>query len=204
MIQTSKNKTWFDEAGVGVPYSRITSIERLKERRAASMLRQAKRVNKQLCDLKETIEKYSDEVFDAVMEENDIKVNRKGNFTFYNFDRSIKVETSVHSMIEFDDLTIQAAQTKFMEFVDKSVETKNQFVKELIFDAFQNTKGKLDVKKILTLIKYRSKIDNKLFHEATDLIEKAIRRPNKKTYFKIWERQKNGQYKAIELNFSAL
>ena len=204
MIQTSNDKTWKDEAGVGVPYSRTTAIERLKERRAAYMLKQAKRVNKQLCDLKETIEKYSDEILEAVMEENNIKVNRKGNFTFFNFDRSIKIEVSVHSMIAFDDLTIQAAQAKFMEFVDRNVETNNQFVKELIFDAFQNTKGKLDVKKILTLVKYRSKIDNKLFHEATGLIEKAIRRPSKKTYFKIWERQENGQYKAIELNFSAL
>src|SRR5690606_39592899 len=39
----------------------------------------------------------------------------KGNATFYNFDRSIKVEVSVDAPVKFDEMTIELAKAKLDE-----------------------------------------------------------------------------------------
>ena len=70
--------------------------------------------------------------------------------------------------------------------------------------AFETSRGKLDTKKVLSLKRHASRIKDKRYHEAMDLIDKAIRKPESKTYFRVWEKDENGQYKSVDLNFSSI
>ena len=54
----------------------------------------------------------------------------------------------------------------------------------------------------MSLLKYRSKIDNPLFQEALKLLEQSIRHPDSKRYFQIYVRNSEGAYDNIDLNFS--
>lgn len=201
----SSDSEWIDESGAHIPYSRVTKAERLHERSAQRILKSALVVNKKLIEFKDMIRELSQEAFDAFMEEKTTNRVTKGNFTWYNFDRSIKIEVSVNEPIQFDDLTIAAAKEKFDQFLDENVQSKNEFVKQMINDAFETQRaGKLDVKQVMGLTRYQNKINDPLFTEAVSLIGEAIRRPKSKTYFRVWLKDETGEYQNVELNLSSI
>ena len=204
MIQKVKDKSWTDETGTTVPVEYITPGLRLKERNAAILVRDAKAVNRKLQEFKDLMERLCGDVYKKAMEDYKAKTDGKGNFTWFNFDRSIRIEVSISERIDFDDLAIKASKEKLDAFLDESLDSKIEFLKNLVTDAFSTSRGKIDAKKVMQLMKYRTKISHPLFQEAINILSDGIRKPGSKTYFRIWERDEDGSYKLIELNFSAL
>ena len=204
MNQKVKDKAWRDESGKDVPVEYITPGMRLKERNAASLLLEAKNINKKLQEYKLRMEKLCGDVYRKAMEEYKAKTDGKGNFTWFNFDRSIKIEVSINERIDFDDLAIKASKEKLDAFLSENIDSKIEFVKDLVTDAFSTSRGKIDSKKVMQLMKYRSKIHHPLFQEAINILSEGIRKPGSKTYFRISERADDGSYQLVELNFSAL
>jgi hypothetical protein len=199
------DKLWKDEAGMEIPVTRVRASEKLKERMSSSLLKKATTIRELLVELKELANSATNDVNSAILKENGIaKKDSKGNFTWYNFDRSIKIEVSVNERIEFDETLIALCKSKLDEFIDANLNGVDAFVKSLINDAFQNTKGKLDSKKVMSLLKHRSKIKDQRYQDAMEFLEKSIRRPDSKTYFRIWEKNAEGEYKNIDLNFSSI
>lgn len=195
---------WRDESGVAIPYSRTTKTERLMERSTGRIIKEARAAHTRLASLKALIAKLTAEAYASFMAEKDVKPG-KGNFTMYNFDRSIKVEVNVNEPIVFDDMGIAAAKEKFDEFLQTNVSATSDFIKQMILEAFETTRGrKLDTKRVMNLVRYRNKVNNAVFSEAVQLIEESIRHPHTKTYYKVYERQENGSYQHIELNFASL
>jgi hypothetical protein len=204
MIQKVKDKKWTDEAGSVVPLDYVSPGNRFKERAAARILKDAKRINKQLKDFKVKMQELCNAVYLKMLEEFKAKAESKGNFTWFNFDRSIKIDVTVNERIDFDDLTIKACKQKLHEFLDQNLSAKQEFVKEMVTDAFSTSRGKLDAKKVMGLLKYRQQIKAPLFQDALNLLEESVRRPDSKVYFRIWERNDAGEYKLIDLNFSSI
>lgn len=201
----STDKTWIDESGTSIPFNRINKVERLHERYSAKIAKVALDVNKRLQAFNQMISELSQEAYDAYMLSKNITKKSKGNYTWFNFNRSIKIEINVNEPIVFDSLIITAAKEKLDVFLDKNVESKNEFVKKMVIDAFETQhNGQLDVKQVLKLTRYEDKIKNKLFSEAIKLIREAIRRPKSKIYRRVWIKDENGQYQNIELNLSSL
>lgn len=205
MIQTPKQTTWIDASGVQVPYSRTTKTERSKESSAAKLLKIAQGVEAQLVEFKAAIQSACETFYKEVLKEHNAdKRERKGNFTWYNFDKSIRVEVNATERIEFKSPEIGLAKEKLDSFIEEGLGTTDAFIKELVNDAFQNTKGSLDPKKVLSLLKHRSKTKAVKFHEALDLIEKSIERNSSKTYYKIAIKGNSGEYEYVKLNFSEI
>ena len=170
MIQKSSDKMWVDESGVTIPYSRTTKTERLMERSTARILKEAQATSTKLAKCKQLIAQLTAEAYASYMAEKEISKDAKppkGNFTMYNFDRSIKVEVNVNEPIVFDDLGIVAAKEKFDEFLEKNVTATNDYIKQMILEAFETTRGrKLDTKRVMNLIRYGSKVNNPIFSQA--------------------------------------
>ncbi len=205
ITQTSKDKNWVDESGMEIPFNRINAVEKLHERHSATILKKALVINQQLADFKVLVQKLCGEAFEAFMASKDVKKETKGNFTWFNFNRSIKIEVNQSTPLKFDDLTITAAKTKLDEFLTNNIESKNDFVKNMVMDAFETQRNnQLDVKKVMGLTRYKSKINDPLFSEAVDLISEAIRRSDTKTYFRIWQKDADGKYQNIDLNLSSI
>jgi hypothetical protein len=206
ITQKSTEKTWLDESGTQVPYSRTTKAERLKERSANSLMRKSLSANKQLKELKELIKTVSEKVLEEVLKEKGVEsLKSKGNYTWYNFNRTVKVEVNINEPISFDDITIAAAKEKFYEFLDKNITSTNEFAKQMILDAFETQRSnKLDAKRVLNLVRYKDSIADPLFTEAVDLINQAVRRPKTKTYYRVWLMNEAGEYDNIDLNLSSL
>lgn len=201
-------KLWTDENGITIPANRITKTEKLREARLEYLAKKAARLNAQLVEFKAEFASAADEIFAAIMAENGItKTTSKGNFLIKNFDGSIKAEVDVNERIEFDDAMILVAKAHFDEFLNIGASAVDEMIRELILDAFSTTRGKLDAKKVTSLVKYRTRIDaNKYpsFHKAIDAIERSISRPSSKRYFRISLRDTEGKYNAIDLNFSSI
>ncbi|MBL7902915.1 MAG: DUF3164 family protein [Bacteroidia bacterium] len=203
MIQTAKQETWVDAAGIAVPYSRVTKSERNKEASASRLIKSAQNINGLMVAFKQDIQKASQDFFAEVLKEHGAdKRERKGNYTWYNFDKSIRVEVNATERVEFKSPEIGLAKEKLESFISDGLSNTDQFIQELVNDAFQNTKGALDPKKVLGLLRYRGKTKSAKFHEALDLIEKSIERNSSKTYYKIAIKRDNGEYEYVKLNFS--
>jgi hypothetical protein len=201
-------KVWTDENGISIPGNRITKTEKLKEAKLEVLAKKAAAINEKLSGFKLEFAAAADEIFNAVMEENGIKKpNSKGNVEFYNFNRTIKAEVDVSEKIVFDDTLIAVAKSHFDEFLSIGANAVDEMIRELILDAFSTSRGKLDAKKVTSLVKYRTRIDaNKYpsFHKAIDAIERSISRPSSRRYFRISLRDNEGKYNAIDLNFSSI
>lgn len=204
MKQEVKEGFWVNEAGDKVPVGYINKSDKLKERHAHTLLVRAKLLNEKLSEFKELSKRLNDEVFTAAMADFKASAATKGNYTWFNFDRSVKIEVSVNERIEFDDLTIKACKEKLDEFLNANVESKHDFVKQLVTDAFATTRGKLDAKKVMSLLRYENKIHDALFQESLSLLKQSIRRPDSRMYYRISERQADGSYQVIDLNFSSI
>lgn len=206
MIQTAKQQTWTDSSGTSVPFNRVTANERKKEVAAARLLKSAFSLAEQLAEFKLQIEKASKEFYEEVLKKHkgDTDKKPKGNYTWYNFDKSVRIEVNATERIEFQEPEIGLAKQKLDAFISDSLGSADAFVHQLVNDAFQNNKGSLDAKKVLGLIKYRSKTKAVKFHEALDLIEKSIDRNSGKIYYKIASKNDKGEYEYIKLNISDL
>ncbi len=203
--QKSSDKTWIDEAGQSIPYSRITKVERLQERHAVKIAKEAITAHKYLKKLYTIITECSNEAYEAYMASKNIDKKPKKNFTWFNFDRSIKIEISISEPIVFDDLTILAAKIKLDEFLNNNISSKIDLVKEMAIDTFKTKRnGKLDPAQVLRLTQYESKVKDPLFSEAVSLIREAIRKPKSKTYKRVWLKNETGKYECIDLNMSSI
>jgi hypothetical protein len=201
-------KTWTDEKGHEIPYSRITKLEKRTQRETKKLLRKAQSINTKLVDFKTEVAIIAEELWISTIQEAGSKTkDSKGNITIYNFDRSIKMEVNVATPIKFDDALIAVAREKFNEFLDVSTANVEDFMKEMIHSAFETSRGQLDTKQVMDLVSLRKRVDRArfpLFHEAIDLIEDSIRRPSSKKYFRIWYKDEANEYQIVDLNFSSI
>ena len=186
-------------------FKHISKIEALKEVSAKRIYQRALTINRQLNEFKAYIIDLCQKIHDDYMEEvgNDTPKNTN-TFSWYNFDSSVKIQVSVNHRIEFDDLGIAASKGKLDTFLDSNLSSEKEFIKELVLDAFSTTRGNLDAKKLMSLLKYKSKIKDPLFSEAINLLEDSIRTPDSKMYFRVYAKNTEGKYEAINLNFSSI
>lgn len=195
---------WTDEGGVTVPFNRLSKSEKLRETLSGQLVKAALKVNHDLIALKTHITDCMNDVTAALIADEKLPKNSKGNYTWYNFDRSIKIEVNVNETLQFDEAMIAAAREYLDKFITENVQGTAEVVRELINKAFQNTKGGLDAKKVMSLFKYRSKIKAANFQRALGLIEQSISRPSSKKYFRVWAKNEEGGYQNIDLNFSSI
>lgn len=203
--QKSSDKVWTDENGTQVQYSRTTKVERLMETSSYKIATKAVSLHKKLADFKQELAQLHQEAYECYLQENNIDAkDRKGNFSWFNFDRSIKVEGTISERIEFDEMAVKASKELLYEFLSDNVQSEDEMIKEMVMSAFETTNGRLDTKRVFSLIRYKSKIKNKKFHHAVGLLENGIRRPDSKIYFRTSLKNADGKYEAIDLNFSSI
>lgn len=203
-LQTPADETWIDETGFPVPVTRIRKSERNREKLAHTLAKKAFDLHLQLAAFKKHITDVCQKVYIEVMIENDVKKLGKGCFTWYNTAQTIKIEVAIHDNIAFDDILIAACKAKFDELLSKNLSGVDEMFRAMVSDAFHNTKGQLDSKKLLSLFRHKGKVKDSLFNEALDLLAKSIRRPDQKKYIRVFVKDEQGEYENINLNFSSI
>jgi hypothetical protein len=200
MLQKTTDKSWLDHSGQSVPIDYITAEDKRKERTVSKLLKKALAMNKALAAFKKEAFADVDKIYGEMLVQANIKsTTRKGNFTMYNFDKSVKIEVNVSDRIEFDE-NINFAQIKINEFLAEKTEGIDYDISIIANRAFKTTRGSLDTKKVLDLFSY--KINHPKWVEAMELIKKSISVNSSVRYMTFYQRGVNDRYEIVNLNYS--
>lgn len=206
--QKPADKIWLDEQGQSIPYARTTPYERKAELNIGRLAKEAIVLNDKLAAFKTLITQTVQELhIEFLASNNAVQTKGKGNVTLYNFDRSIKVEVNVNEPIRFDEEYIKLAKAELFGILDDELSGASSWIKGLITDAFEKSRGELDTDKVLSLKKHASRVPTNIkerYDRAMGYIDKAINRPVSKTYHRVWVRGENGHYQNVQLNFSSI
>ena len=205
MIQSIRSEYWLDEQGNKRPRKYLTKLERMQESEIGKILKRAEFLNEKLSEFKEAVAASCEKLVEEYAKRNKLDTTKwKGNITLMSFDRSVKIELNVNNRIEFDDLAIKACKALLDEFLSENIDAKNAFIAEIVTDAFSTSRGKLDTKKVLGLLKYESKIKDEKFQKAMGFLKESIRNVGSKNYYRISVKDDDGSWEPIRLDFSSL
>lgn len=195
-----EKKVWVNGKGEEVPSSAISAYDKRKDKIALSLAKKAQKVSDDLAKLHADFEESIKNLFVDYLSEKGVKLDEvKGSFTFYSYDKSIKVEVKNADQITFDD-TILVVQAKLDEFVESISGEMNTDYSVLIRNAFKTRRGQLDKVRLLGLFEYE--INHPLWIEAMEALRKSITTTSSKRYMNISLRKDDGSYQYIPLSFS--
>lgn len=199
MSKKTNIKFYKDHEGFDIPAHAIPELEKRKDKLSRKLLKKALDIEERLHDLKNEMVENCDGMFNEMLLKHDVKQDTKGSYTIFSYDKSIKIEVNVSNRIEFND-HINIAQAKINEYIREKTEGVDDGICKLINSAFTKSKGTLDAKRIIGLKKIQ--INHKLWKQAMELIDKSISTNSSKRYFSISQKDEEGNYTAVSLNFS--
>lgn len=126
----------------------------------------------------------------------------RGNLSLTSFDGRFKILRAVSERLDFDE-RLQAAK----ELVDTCLRQWSRDagpeLRTLVESAFQvDKKGRINAKRILSL--RTLKIDHPIWKQAMEAIGDAVTVIGSCTYYRIYERDDEGNYNQIGLDFSGV
>jgi hypothetical protein len=158
------------------------------------------KLHKELENLKETIREKTSAYLDKVADKYGEKW--QGNAQLLDFSGERSIEIKISKNIEFDE-RLQIAKQKIDNYIKELVKNSGRDLVLLVNRAFRvDNKGKVDVRQILGLKQIA--IDNPDWQEAMQLIDDAIKVTNTRKYFNFRQRNENGEWETVTLNFSAI
>jgi hypothetical protein len=196
-------KMYLDPRGNEIPSDYIHKTERDKHSASIRLHKKAVDIHKRMADFKKELIETCDALYAKTLEENRITVreNSKGGYSISTVDKALRIEVTIADSIHFND-KIDLAQAKIREYLSKKTKDIDGDISMLINEAFKAKRGRLDKNRILSLLKLN--ITDLLWKEAMALITQSIEVNNTKRYFRILERDPEGQYNQVVLDFASI
>jgi len=198
----AKTKQWLTAKGETVPADIVSAHDKRKEKAVMRIVKCAEKAHEALKDLKATASAETDKVYAEHLRIRGVETGAsKGNYTMYNFDKSVKVEINNSDSISFDDgiETVKQLLDKYIEDVTNEASSE---IRMLIQGAFKTRKGQLDKARLFSLFQYH--IEHPIWMQAMDALKASIDVQSSKKYMKISKRNENGEYVNIPLSLSAV
>ncbi|MGP4734351.1 MULTISPECIES: DUF3164 family protein [unclassified Psychrobacter] len=184
-----------------IPVDKVKPVDKLRDEVVKDMIAIA---IKQRAEMRIAKNKLFDTFNDFVaLSAQEYKVTlggKKGNTTLLSFDGKYKVQVAVSENIVFDE-RLQVAKKLIDECLTDWTQDSNDNIKVLINQAFQVDKeGNISTGRVLAL---RSlDINDDKWTSAMDAISDAIQVTDTKEYIRFYERDEQGAYHQISLDFS--
>ena len=190
-----------DSKGRLVPENTIKPIDFERDALVSRLIEKVKEVQQQLKQFKALAFGDIAAFVDLSLEQYDVHLGgNKGNITLYSFDGQYKIVRQIQDSIRFDE-RLQAAKVLIDECIQSWSADSNDHLKILILDAFQVDKeGKISTGRVLGL--RRHDIKDEKWLQAMDAIAESINVVDSKSYVRFYERDKDGKYQAISLDFA--
>lgn len=190
-----------DSKGRLVPESSIKPIDFERDALVSRLIKNVKEVQQQLKQFKALAFGDIAAFVDLSLELYDVHLGgNKGNVTLYSFNGQYKIVRQIQDSIRFDE-RLQAAKILIDECIQSWSADSNDHLKVLILDAFQVDKeGKISTGRVLGL--RRHDIKDEKWLQAMDAIAESINIVDSKSYVRFYERDKDGKYQAISLDFA--
>ncbi|MCX5466522.1 MULTISPECIES: DUF3164 family protein [Acinetobacter] len=190
-----------DSKGRLVPEDTIKPIDLVRDESVIDLIGQAKQAQEHLKKFKAIAFAEITAFIDLSLKQFDVHIGgNKGNITLYSFDGKYKIIRQIQDTIRFDE-RLQAAKILIDECIQSWSVDSNNYLKALILEAFQVDKeGKISTGRVLGL--RRHDFDDPKWLKAMDAIAESINIVDSKRYVRFYERDSEGKYQAISLDFA--
>lgn len=126
----------------------------------------------------------------------------KGNVQITTYDGRFKILRSVADRIAFTE-EIEAARALINDCIRRWSEGANDNIRVLVDRAFRtDTKGQMKTAAVLELL--RLEIQDEQWKQAMAAIKESIQSTGTATYVRVYQRNSNGAYEAINLDLAAV
>nr|WP_321466784.1 DUF3164 family protein [uncultured Desulfobulbus sp.] len=186
-----------------VPIAQIEEVDLLRDEFVLRAVQMAKAMEEDLAEFKDRIAGDMDAFLDLSAEKYGVKMGGvKGNITLTSYDGRFRMTREIAERIEFDE-RLQAAKVLVDQCLREWTRSSASEVRTLIEDAFQvDKKGKINTQRILGLRKF--KIDNPTWKKAMAAIGDAVTVTGSCVYHRFYERDEQGRYQQISLDFAGV
>ena len=190
-----------DAKGRLIPETHIKPIELERDDLTQALIEDAKTLQAKMQAFKRQAFNDVTAFVQLSAEQYDIKIGgNKGNITLLSFDGKYKVVRQIQDSIRFDE-RLSAAKALIDECIQSWSEGSSDNIKILVNDAFQVDKeGKISVSRVLGL--RRHAIEDARWQKAMQAISDSIIVTDSKNYIRFYERDSEGKYQAISLDFA--
>ncbi|MDA0698075.1 MAG: DUF3164 family protein [Proteobacteria bacterium] len=192
---------WTNAQGYLVPIDKIKPIDKERNDLVLSIVDKARKQQEELRKFKNKTFADIAAFVQLSAEQYEVVIGgKKGNITLFSFDGKYKIVRQIQDNIKFDE-RLQAAKALIDQCINTWIEDSNDNIRMLINDAFSVDKeGKISTGKVLGL--RRMDIKDPQWLKAMDAISDSIIVVDSKAYVRIYERDDNGKYQPISLDFS--
>lgn len=205
--QTTHNEAQIPEGymmnakGHLIPIDAVKEIDKIRDELVKKLVTVAKELNTTMKQTKEQLFGEFENFVELSASEYDTKVGgEKGNTTLLSFDGKHKVQLAVSDNLVFDE-RLQVAKSLIDECLHEWTADSNDNIKAIINNAFQVDKeGKINTRRVLGLRSLQ--ISDEKWLKAMTAISDATQVVSSKEYIRIYERDDNGKYQQISLDFS--
>lgn len=189
--------------GYLVPKDKVKEIDLLRSELVNELIAGAKQLQLQMRQFKEKSFADIAAFLGLSLEKYEVALGgNKGNVTLISFDGKYKVTRQIQDSIRFDE-RLQAAKHLIDECISKWAEDSNDNIQVLINDAFQvDREGKISTNRVLSL--RRLNIHDEKWQQAMEAISDSIIITDSKSYIRFYERDEQGAYQAISLDFATI
>jgi hypothetical protein len=190
-----------DSKGHLVPESMIRPIDLERDALVQGIVNKARTVKDELVKLRTTFFADIAAFVQLSAELHDSKIGGdKGNVTLTSFDGRYKVLRAIQETLVFDERLL-AAKALIESCLQRWSQGAQPEVQVLINDAFQvDQAGNINTGRVLGLRRLPIKDDE--WQRAMTAIGEALQVTGSKSYVRIYERDVNGEYKAITLDLA--
>jgi len=126
----------------------------------------------------------------------------KGNYTFETTDSKFKIKYSSNRLGKFDERSEEAIK-HIKEFLSREFK-KDSPARKLIFTLLERNKDQLDIKQIQKLYAMEDDYTDTAWVEGIRLLKESWQDSGTKQYINFYEKDDQGKWQHISLNFSAL
>lgn len=184
-----------------IPVDKVKPVDKLRDEQVRLMMRHAQVLREDMQRKKRLIFAAFNDFIALSAQEYGVELGgKKGNTTLLSFDGRYKVQLAIAENIVFDE-RLQVAKSLIDECLTDWTRDSSSNIKAIINQAFQVDKaGKISTHRVLGL---RSlDIDDSKWLQAMDAISDAIQVTDTKEYIRFYERDEQGAYHQISLDFS--
>ncbi len=190
-----------DAKGRLIPFDQIKSIDIERSDLVERLIGGAKLLQQEMLAFKKLSFEDIAAFIQLSAEQHGVQLGgHKGNVTLFSFDGKYKIVRQSQESIRFDE-SLQAAKALIDECISEWAAGSNDNIQVLINDAFQVDKeGKISTGRVLSL--RRLDIRDEKWLRAMDAISDSIIVTDSKNYIRFYERDEDGKYQAISLDFA--
>jgi hypothetical protein len=180
------------------------AYENSRNEKIAAIIAKATTLSVELENFKQLCHNQMDEQALKLSEYGRIRSNSKGGFSICDSDDSMKIKRRRDTEPVWDERSAKAI-TLIKDFLADTIKKRDVKLHEILLSFLErNANGDLEYSRVMDLYKHEDKFDDARWKEGLRLIKESFSNHLKGYGYEFKQKDQNGHWQSISLNFSSL